>query len=334
MPTLETPFTKQVGIEVPITCGAMYPCSNPELVAAASAAGAIGIVQPISLTYVHGHDLREGLRLIGRLAGGKPIGFNAIVEKSSRIYEDRMRKWVAVALEEGVRFFITALGNPAWVCEEVHAAGGIVYHDVTERRWAEKALAAGVDGLICVNDRAGGHAGSRTAEDLFASMSDLQVPLVLAGGVGDEAAFVDALAMGYAGVQMGTRFIASVECSAHDDYKQAIVDAAADDIVLTERISGVPVAVIRTPHVERVGTRAGWLGRRMLAHRKFKHWARTYYSIRSIFHLKKANRRGSSHSDYLQAGKSVAGIDGIEPVGEIIARFAAAARAAPETATP
>ena len=65
--TLQTPLTRAAGIEVPLLCGAMYPCSNPELVAAVSEAGGIGIVQPISLTYVHGHDFREGLRLIRRL---------------------------------------------------------------------------------------------------------------------------------------------------------------------------------------------------------------------------------------------------------------------------
>ena len=154
-----TRFTEQVGIEVPLICGAMYPCSNPELVAAVSAAGGIGIVQPISMVYVHGHELRDGLRLI-RSVTDKPIGFNAIVEKSVKAYEQRMRRWVDVAIEEGVRFFITALGNPRWVVDAVHSVGGIVYHDVTERRWADRALQEGVDGLICVNDRAGGHAGS------------------------------------------------------------------------------------------------------------------------------------------------------------------------------
>src|SRR3954452_3090922 len=123
MPLLDTPLTRQLGIEVPLICGAMYPCSNPELVAAVSAAGGIGIVQPISMMYVHRHDLREGLRLVRRLPD-KPIGFNAIVEKSSRAYEDRMRKWIDVAIEEGVRFFITALGNPRWVVDRVRAVKG------------------------------------------------------------------------------------------------------------------------------------------------------------------------------------------------------------------
>ncbi|HEY5647994.1 MAG TPA: nitronate monooxygenase, partial [Nitrospiria bacterium] len=129
-PQPENPFTRQAGIVVPLICGAMYPCSNPELVAAVSEAGGIGIVQPISLTYVHGHDFREGLRLIRRLTK-KPIGMNALIEGSSTIYRNRMSRWIDIALEEGVRFFITSLGKPDWVVRRVHAEGGIVYHDVT-----------------------------------------------------------------------------------------------------------------------------------------------------------------------------------------------------------
>nr|NIR40796.1 nitronate monooxygenase [Actinomycetota bacterium]NIV90030.1 nitronate monooxygenase [Actinomycetota bacterium]NIW32252.1 nitronate monooxygenase [Actinomycetota bacterium] len=158
---IDTPLTEALGIDVPLICGAMYPCSNPELIAAVSAAGGIGIVQPICMMYVHGHDLREGLRLIQGITD-KPIGFNALVEKTSKVYEDRMKKWVDIALEEGVRFFITALGNPGWVVEKVHAVGGTVYHDVTGRVHAKKAIDEGVDGLICVNSRAGGHAGEKT----------------------------------------------------------------------------------------------------------------------------------------------------------------------------
>src|SRR4051812_29075790 len=107
----ETAFTRQVGIKYPIICGAMYPCSNPELVAAASDAGAIGIVQPVSMTYVYGHDFREGLRLI-KSKTSRPFGMNALIEQSSKLYRQRVEKWIDVALEEGVRFFVTSLGNP------------------------------------------------------------------------------------------------------------------------------------------------------------------------------------------------------------------------------
>ena len=327
-----TALTEHLGIEIPLICGAMYPCSNPELIAAVSEAGGIGIIQPISMTFVHGKDLREGIRYMRTLTD-KPIGFNAIVEQSSQVYEDRMRKWIDIALDEGVRFFITALGNPRWVVDKVHAKGGIVYHDVTERKWAKKAVEAGVDGLICVNKRAGGHAGAKDPKVLFDEVKDLGVPVVCAGGVGDEQSFRAMLDIGYAGVQMGTRFIATDECKAHNDYKRAIVDAKADDIVLTEKISGVPVAVIRTPYIEKIGTKAGFIAKRMLRSPKFKHYARMYYTLKSVWQLKKASLQGMNYKDYFQAGRSVDGVHAVEPAGDIVKRFGAAVAEAEATTT-
>ena len=221
-PMTDARLLEHAGIEVPLICGAMYPCSNPELVAAVSEAGGIGILQPVSLTYVYGYDFREGLRRIRSLTA-RPVGMNALIERSSRRYHEKMVQWVDVALEEGIRFFITSLGNPRWVCERVHREGGRVYHDVTERKWALKGRDAGVDGLIGVNRRAGGHPGPRSAEELFAEVHDLGLPVVAAGGIGDAKGFAAAIRIGYAGVQMGTRFIATTECGASDAYKQAIL---------------------------------------------------------------------------------------------------------------
>jgi nitronate monooxygenase len=323
---LATPLTRAAGIEVPLVCGAMYPCSNPELVAAVSEAGGIGVVQPISLTYVHGHDFREGLRLMRRLTS-KPIGMNALIEQSSKTYRERMERWIDVALEEGVRFFVTSLGNPRWVVDRVKAVGGVVYHDVTERKWAEKAVAGGVHGLIAVNDRAGGHAGGRSAERLLEELSPLGLPVVCAGGIGDERDFARVLRMGYAGAQLGTRFIATHECRASEAYKRGIVEAGEQDIVLTERLTGVKVAVINTPSVRRLGTKAGLLARFMLRGRRTKHWMRTIYAARSLWALKRGLLRDSPERDTWQAGKSVAGIDRIEPVGDVVRRFAEAWRA-------
>jgi nitronate monooxygenase len=324
---LDTAVTRQLGIEVPLICGAMYPCSNPALVAAVSEAGGIGVIQPLSMVYVHRHEFAEGLALIRRLTA-KPVGMNVIVEQSSKVYLERMQRFVDQAIEGGIRFFVTSLGNPRWVVEKAHAAGGFVYHDVTERKWAMKGLEAGVDGLIAVNDRAGGHAGPKSAEELLAELSGLGVPLVCAGGIGDEEDFVRALRMGYAAVQMGTRFIATAECNAHDSYKRAIVEADEGDVVLTERITGVPVSVIRTPYIEKVGTRAGPIARWMLRGRKTKHWMRMIYSLQSLLKLKRSSLRSFSYKDYLQAGKSVAGVDRIEPAGEVVRRFRAAAERA------
>jgi len=258
---------------------------------------------------------------------------NVLIERSSKFYLERMRRYVDIAIEEGVRFFVTSLGNPRWVVDRVAPEGGIVYHDVTERKWAEKGLAGGVHGLVAVNNRAGGHAGPRSAEALYDELAGFGVPVVCAGGIGDEVGFVAALRMGYAGAQLGTRFIATTECGAHDDYKRAIVRASEADIVLTERVTGVPLSVIRTPYVERIGTKAGPIARWMLRGRRTKHWMRTIYALRSAWQLKRASLAGGAgektSKDYWQAGKSVAGIHSVEPAGEIVRRFAAAAGSAP-----
>ena len=318
-----TAFTRHARVEVPLICGPMYPCSNPELVAAVSEAGGLGVIQPVSLTYVHGHEYRAGLRYIRSLTS-RPVGFNALIEASSKAYLERMRRWIDIALEEGVRFFLTSLGDPKWVCERVHAAGGVVYHDVTEARWARKGADGGVDGLIGVNSRAGGHAGTRSAEALLEELRPFGLPVVAAGGVGAPEEFARHIGMGYAAVQMGTRFIATPECNASAAYKQAILDASEEDIVLTERLTGVPVAVIRNAFVERLGTKAGPFARWMLRGRRRKHWMRTLYTLNSLRRLKKSLSAADTRSDYWQAGKSVGGITAIVPAAQIVQSFAAA----------
>lgn len=319
----DTALMRHTGIRVPLICGPMYPCSNPELVAAVSKAGGLGVVQPISLTYVHGWEFREGLRKIHALSGGAPIGFNALIEASSKTYHNRMVQWVDIALEEGVRFFLTSLGSPRWVADRVHAAGGVVYHDITERKWALKGRDGGVDGLVAVNNQAGGHAGARDPRALLDEVADLGLPVVAAGGVGEPAQFRALLDMGYAGAQLGTRFIATTECNSDARYKQAIVDAKASDVVLTERLTGVPVAVLRTPYVEKLGTTVGPLSRMLFRGRKTKHWIRTWYALRSLRQLKRSSVQGVSQ-DYWQAGRSVETIHDIRPAGEIVDAFAAA----------
>lgn len=325
---IATLLTRQLGIRTPIICGPLYPCSNPELVAAVSRAGGIGIVQPISMTYVHGHEYRAGLRLTKKLAGGRPIGFNALIEASSKTYLDRMRRWVDIALEEGVRFFITSLGNPRWVVDAVAPFGGLVYHDVTELKWGAKGRDGGAHGLIAVNRRAGGHTGSRSPQELFDELAPVGLPIVCAGGIANGLEVAQALGIGYVGVQLGTRFIATPECRAADVYKAAIVASGEDDIVLTERITGVPVSVIATPYIRRLGTRVGPFGRWMLKGRKTKHWMRTFYGLRSLWQLKRSSLDETGEKDYWQAGRSVAGIDGVEPAEAIVVRLTREARAA------
>lgn len=317
---LETAFTRDTGVEIPLICGPMYPCSNLELVAAVSDAGAIGIVQPVSLTFVHKQDFRQALRDIKALTD-KPFGMNALIEKSSRRYHEKMVEWVDIALEEGVRFFITSLGNPKWVVDTVSPHGGIVYHDVTERKWAEKGLDGGAQGLIAVNNSAGGHAGAKTKEQLFEELKDFDVPLVCAGGIGDEEKYVEAMQLGYDACQLGTRFIATKECNSSVSYKEAIVEADAADIVLSEKITGIPVSIINTGYIKEQGTKPGKLASWLLRHPKGKHWMRMFYTLRSAFQLRKSSYDEDAKKEFWQAGKSVAGIDKIESAGEVVERF-------------
>jgi nitronate monooxygenase len=181
-----------------------------------------------------------------------------------------MVRWVHIALEEGVRFFVTSLGNPRWVVDAAAPVGGVVYHDVTARKWALKGRDGGVHGLIAVNARAGGHAGTASAEALLDELRDLALPVLAAGGVGNAVKFARMLRLGYAGVQVGER-----------------------DVVLTERLTGVPVAVLRTPYVERLGTRVGPLARWMFRGRRTKHWARTWFALRAMRQLKRTMRDGA-----------------------------------------
>jgi nitronate monooxygenase len=277
-------FRQQVRIRYPVICGAMNPCSNPELVAAVSEAGGIGIVQPEALVFAHRYDYREGLRRIRALTSN-PIGVHLLGEKSAKRYEYQRIEWLNIALEEGVRFFITG-GSPSWVIEKVRPLGGFVYQDVTSLNSAQKAVDHGIDGLICVNNRAGGHLGSESPETLFQELKKFNLPLICAGGVGSKAEFDQMMALGYEGVQLGTRFIASLECWTPQDYKKAIVKAKASDIVATTKIPGEPVSVIKTPNIENHG-----------------------------------DKQDSSSKDFWQAGKSVETIDSILTVRDIIKKM-------------
>ncbi|MDF1879977.1 nitronate monooxygenase [Sulfurimonas sp. MAG313] len=313
-------FLEDTGITVPIIGGPMYPCSNPELVAAVSEAGGIGIVQPISLTYVHGYEFKEGLEYIKSLTS-KPIGMNVLIEKSSAKYEERMKEWISIALEEGIKFFITSLGKPDWVVTLAHAKGAKVYHDVTELKWAKIAVESKVDGLICVNANAGGHAGDIQALALYNDLKDLGLPLVCAGGVGDKQQYEKMLSLGYLGVQMGTRFIVSDECKVPQNYKEAIIKAKKEDIVYSLNLTGVKVSVINTPYIQGLGLKPNVLVSYMLRYSFLKRFIHLFYMLRSIKNLKGLIKGKKSQQGFFQAGKSVEGIDATDTVKNIIKSF-------------
>lgn len=312
-------FLEQTGVKVPLICGPMYPGSNPELVAAVSAAGGLGVMQPITMTHIHGHDFRKGIQLMKSITD-RPIGMNFTLLDGNKRYEKRLHEWMEISIDEGIQFFLTSLGNPKWVCKKAHEHGILVYHDVTTGFFAQKAQDAGVDGLICVNNRAGGQTGAKSPQEMMEEMKDIQIPLVCAGGVGDKKGFIDALKMGYAAVQMGTRFLASKECQVQEDYKQAIVRSEEKDIVWTNKLAGTNSSVIRTPEIEKGGLLVNPFFGYLLKNPSTKKLMRTLLLLRSInTHKNVALKKG--YGEIWQAGKSVGQIHEVLPAGEVVRRF-------------
>jgi nitronate monooxygenase len=134
----------------------MYPGSNPELVAEVSRCGGLGIVQPLALTHLYGHDFREGLQLIKKLSGNKPFGVNFTIMPQNKRYQRMMDEWMDISIDEGVQFFLTSLGKPDSIVKHAHQHGIKVYHDVHTAELAKRAVDAGVDGLNLLNSSMGG----------------------------------------------------------------------------------------------------------------------------------------------------------------------------------
>ncbi|MBT3443049.1 MAG: nitronate monooxygenase [Flavobacteriaceae bacterium] len=312
-------FLKDTGASIPVVCGPMYPGSNPELIAAVSEAGGFGVVQPLSLTSLYGHDFREGLRLIKSLTD-KPFGVNfTIFGGGNKKYHDNNKKWMDISIEEGVKFFLTSLGKPTEIVKIAKKNDIKVYHDVPNKKVALAMVDCGVDGLNCINWRAGGQTGIYSAEKFMEDLKDIKIPLICAGGIGNENDYKKALEMGYSGVQLGTRFLASKECIVTKSYKNAIVNSEEKDIVWTNKIAGNNSSVIKTKDIMRGGLRTGPIINFMLRRPKLKKYARMYLMSKG---LKSYSKTAFDDSvQFWQAGKGVGGIKSIESCADILKNY-------------
>ena len=312
-------FLKDIGVKIPIVCGPMYPGSNPELVAAVSDAGGFGVVQPLALTSLYGHDFREGLKLIKNLTN-KPFGVNfTIFGGANKKYHEQMKKWMEISIEEGIKFFLTSLGKPHEIIKIAQQHDIKVYHDVPNKKVALAMRDAGVDGLNCINWRGGGQTGVQSAEKFMNELHDIDIPLICAGGIGDREDYQKALEIGYAGVQMGTRFLATYECKITESYKSAIVKSTEKDIVWTNKIAGNNSSVIKTKDIMKGGLRTGPIINFMLRRPKLKKYARMYLMSQG---LKNYNRTAFDDSvQFWQAGKGVGNIRSVESVLDVLKGF-------------
>ena len=312
-------FLADTGAKTPVVCGPMYPGSNPELVAAVSEAGGLGVVQPVALTSLYGHDFREGLQLIKQLTD-RPFGVNfTIFGGANKKYHEQMQEWMQISIEEGVKFFLTSLGKPDAVVKTAKEHGIVVYHDVPNKKVALAMRDAGVDGLNCINWRGGGQTGIQAAEQFMEELHDIKIPLICAGGIGNADDFKQALELGYAGVQLGTRFLATHECMITDSYKQAIVDSSEDDIVWTNKIAGSNSSVIKTDDIMKGGLRTGPVINYMLRKPSLKKYARMWLMSKGIRNYSKT--AFSDDVKFWQAGKGLGNIKSVESVADVLQEF-------------
>lgn len=245
---ISTPFSELLGANYPIIAAPMFLVSNTDIVVAASEAGGIGTFP--ALNYRPLEKYEQALKEI-KSRTKKPVGVNIIVNKSN----ERQGQDLKLALDNGVELFITSLGSPKNVIEEAHKNGAKVICDVTNLEHAKKVQDLGADGVIAVGTGAGGHAGPISPLVLIPWLkSELQIPVIAAGGIAHGSIISACLALGADGVSIGTRFIASKEASVDESYKQAIISSTPEDIVMTTRVSGTPAAVINTPYVQKLGT--------------------------------------------------------------------------------
>ena len=231
---LETPLSKKLGLRYPIVCAPMFIISNKEMLLACAEAGILGSMPSLNARTIE--DLRADLEWI-RSKTDKPFAINMTIGLTD---PDRLQEDVALCEEFEVPVWITSYGNPTEFVRRAKAKGSTVFHDVVNLKHALKAEAAGVDAIIGVSAGAGGHAGKISPYALYPYLAEhLKVPVIAAGCISTGRQIVASLALGAELVYMGTRFIASDECGAPDAYKDKVVACGPEDIVYTDRVSGV-----------------------------------------------------------------------------------------------
>ena len=225
-------------LKLPVIAAPMFIASNPKLVIEQCKAGIVGSFPALNARPKEALDqwLTEIETALASTPDAAPYAVNQIVHKSN----DRLQHDLEVCIRHKVPITITSLRAPDEAVKAVHAYGGIVLHDVINVRHAEKALEAGVDGLILVCTGAGGHAGTLSP---FALVGEVRRffdgPIVLSGAIATGDAILAALASGADLAYIGTRFLATPEASVPERYKEEILKASASDIIYTDLFSGV-----------------------------------------------------------------------------------------------
>jgi len=297
-------------LRLPVIGAPQFIVSTPRLVLAQCKAGIVGAfpalnARPVSQLNDWLAEITEELAAYRRAnphAKVAPYAVNQIVHSSN----NRLEEDVALCVKHQAPIIITSLRPPAEVVAAVHGYGGLVFHDVINLRHAEKAAAQGVDGIIAVCAGAGGHAGLLSPFALIKQIREVYAGcIILSGAMSTGADVLAARALGADLAYMGTRFIATEEANASADYKQMLIDSAAEDIVYTSLFSGVNGNYLR-----------GSIARAGLDPDQLPEADKTKMNFGTG-----GNTAAKAWRDIWSAGQSVSGIHGIESVEALVSRM-------------
>lgn len=291
MPRIRTPLSDRLGLKYPIVCAPMFIVSNKEMIVAAAEAGILGAMPSLNLRTKE--SFREALQWI-RAKTDRPFGINLTIKLTE---PERLLHDLETCLEFEVPVLITSYGNPTELARRAHDKGAIVFHDVIHLKHGLKAQQSGADAIIGVAAGAGGHAGTTSPYVLYPYLKDnLRVPIIAAGCIATGRQMAASLALGAELVYMGTRFIASTECGAEQEYKESVINRSPEDIVYTDTVSGVHANFIRNtvPGFEAVDREA----------------------VQKEVQAEKGEAK--KWKDIWSAGQGVALATAVKPIGEIV----------------
>jgi nitronate monooxygenase len=306
-------LTSLLNIDRPLIIAPMFLVSNTKMVIEGMRSGVAGCIP--ALNYRTLEELRASIvELKAAKVQGGSFGYNLIVNKSNIKYKDQL----AVLCDEKVDFIITSLGSPEETINSAHKVGIKVFCDVTDLAFAKKVESLGADALIAVNDLAGGHRGPTSPEALIKELNlNTGLPVISAGGVSTKSDLDKMVSYGAIGVSVGSPFIASFESGVSEEYKQACVDYGANDIVLTEKISGTPCTVINTPYVQKVGTKQSWIEKTLSKNKTLKKWVKMIRYVMGSNAVTKAATEVTYKTVWV-AGPTIENTTAIRPVSAII----------------
>ena len=292
-------ITKLFGVDYPIVQAGMIWASGWRLASAVSNAGGLGMIGSGSM---YPDILREHIRKC-REASNRPFAVNVPL-----LYPD-IERHMEIILEEGVKIVFTSAGNPKTWTETLKKAGITVVHVVSSGRFAQKAQDAGCDAVVAEGFEAGGHNGREETTTMIltpAVVGSVSIPVISAGGIATGRQMLAAMAMGAEGVQMGSRFVASVEASSHEEFKKMVIETKEGDTILALK-QLTPVRLIRNGFYQKVleaETRGA-----------------SPEELRSLLGRGRARKgmfEGELEEGELEIGQVSALLDSILPAGEIV----------------